>query len=72
MPGSTNEMLYLLEENRYLDSDLTEKMVMAVGFIYLIVYEYDKIDMLQVFKVAREDVHDLHRYIQAVVKKIST
>jgi len=31
LPGSTNEMFYLLEENGYLDRDLTEKMIKAVG-----------------------------------------
>lgn len=31
VPGSTNEMFYLLEENGYLDYSLTEKMVKALG-----------------------------------------
>ena len=31
LPGSNNEMFYLLEENGYLDRNLTEKMVKAVG-----------------------------------------
>ena len=72
MPGSSNEMFYLLEENGYFDSDLTEKMVKAIGFRNLIVHEYEKLDMQQVFKVAREDVHDLQEYLKAVIKKIST
>ncbi len=38
--GSTNEMFYFLEENGYLDTDLTEKMVKAVGFRNLIVHEF--------------------------------
>ncbi len=71
MPGSTNEMLYLLEENGYLDRNLTEKMVKAVGFRNLIAHEYEKLEMKLVYGVAREDVHDLHNYIKAVIKKIS-
>ncbi len=31
VPGSTNELFYLLEENGYLSLELTEKMVKAVG-----------------------------------------
>ena len=27
VPGSTNEMFYLLEENGYLDNEITERMV---------------------------------------------
>ncbi len=30
--GSTNEMFYLLEENGFIDLELTEKIVSAVGF----------------------------------------
>ena len=32
VPGSTNEMFYLLEDNGYISVDITEKMVKAVGF----------------------------------------
>ncbi len=72
VPGSTNEMLYMLEENGYLDSSLTEKMVKAVGFRNLIAHEYDKLEMEQVYRVAREDVRDLHEYIQAILKKLTS
>jgi len=40
VPGSNNEMFYLLEDNGYIKKDLTEKMVKAVGFRNLIVHEY--------------------------------
>ena len=63
VPGSTNEMFYLLEENEYLNNELTEKMVKAVGFRNLIVHEYGKIDLEQVFEVAQEDITDLNEYI---------
>ena len=45
VPGSTNEMFYLLEENGYLDNEITEKMVKAVGLRNLVVHEYSKIDL---------------------------
>lgn len=32
VPGSTNQMFYLLEKNGYLHGDITEKMVKSVGF----------------------------------------
>lgn len=70
LPGSTNEMFYLLEENGYLDRDLTEKMVRAVGFRNLIAHEYEKLDLEQVFKVAQKDIHDLHIYIKKILRKV--
>ncbi len=69
VPGSTNEMFYLLEANGYLDSELTEKMVKAVGFRNLIVHEYGKIELKQVFEVAQEDIKDLDEYLISIFKK---
>ena len=70
LPGSTNEMFYLLEENRYLDRDLTEKMVKAVGFRNLTAHEYEKLDFEQVYNVVQKDVLDLHAYIKAILRKV--
>jgi uncharacterized protein YutE (UPF0331/DUF86 family) len=71
LPGSTNEMFYLLEENGYLGRDLTEKMVKAVGFRNLIAHEYEKLDLEQVYKVAQKDIRDLQAYIKAILKKVA-
>ena len=70
VPGSTSEMFYLLEENGYIDSALTEKMVKAVGFRNLIVHEYGKIELKQVFEVAQEDIKDLNEYLISIFKKL--
>jgi uncharacterized protein YutE (UPF0331/DUF86 family) len=51
-------MLYLLEKNGYLDNDLTQKMVKAVGFRNLIVHEYGKIELEQVYRIAQDDIND--------------
>lgn len=71
VPGSTNEMFYLLEENEYLNNELAEKMVKAVGFRNLIVHEYGKIDLDQVFEVAREDITDLKEYLLFLFQKLN-
>lgn len=71
LPGSTNEMFYLLEDNGYLERNLTEKMVKAVGFRNLIAHEYEKLDLKQVHKVAQKDIRDLNAYIKAVLKKLT-
>ena len=63
-------MLYLLEENGYLDRDLTEKMVKAVGFRNLVAHEYEKLDLEQVYRIVQKDVNDLHAFIKAILKKI--
>ena len=70
VPGSTNEMFYLLEENGYLDHDITEKMVKAVGFRNLIVHEYEKIELGQVFEIALKDIKDLNEYLKSIFRKL--
>ena len=70
VPGSTNELFYLLEENGYIHKSLTEKMVKAVGFRNLLVHEYGKIDMKRVFDFAHKDVEDLSEFIKRIFKRL--
>jgi len=67
--GSTNEMFYILEENGYIDRGLSENMVAAVGFRNLIVHEYGKIDLKQVYHIAHHNIDDLKHFVKAIVKK---
>lgn len=69
VPGSTNEMFYLLEENDFMGRDITEKMVKAVGFRNLIVHEYEKI-VGQVFEIALKDIKDLNEYLKSIFRKL--
>jgi uncharacterized protein YutE (UPF0331/DUF86 family) len=70
VPGSLTEMFYLLEENGYLAEGLTEKMVRAVGFRNLLVHEYGKIDLKQVYEIANENIEDLNRYLLSIFTKL--
>jgi uncharacterized protein YutE (UPF0331/DUF86 family) len=70
VPGSTTEMFYLLEKHGYLNHDLTGRMVKAVGFRNLIVYEYGKIELEQVYEIAQNDITDLNEYLKAIIKKL--
>ena len=70
VPGSTTEMFFILGENSYLDNNLTQKMVKAVGFRNLIVHEYGKIELEQVYEIAQNDVNDLNEYLKEILKKL--
>jgi len=70
VPGSTNEMFYLLEENGYLDREISEKIVKAVGFRNLIVHEYGKIDLKQVYEITRHNIDDLNEFVRSIFKKV--
>ena len=70
VPGSTAEMFYLLEENNYLSSEITEKMIKAVGLRNLIAHEYGKIDLKQIYKISQNDYKDLNTYLVAIFEKL--
>jgi len=69
VPGSTNEMFYMLQENSWLPPELTEKMVAAAGFRNLIVHEYDNVDLKRVYDIAQQDISDLEDFLKAIVKR---
>ena len=69
VPGSTNEMFYCLEENGYIDRQLTEKMVRAVGFRNLVVHEYGKLDLQRAHQIIQSDVQDLNEFLRAVFRQ---
>jgi uncharacterized protein YutE (UPF0331/DUF86 family) len=70
VPGSNNEMFYLLEENGYIDAPLVEKMIAAVGFRNLVVHEYGKLDLPEVYNISRNDIRDLLVFVAAIFKKV--
>lgn len=69
VPGSNNEMFYMLEENGYLGAELVEKMIQAVGFRNLIVHEYGHLDIKQVHEISQKDICDLVEYLRAIFQK---
>ena len=70
VPGSTTEMLYILRKHGYLDNNLTQKMVKAIGFRNLIVHEYGKIELKQVYEIAQNDLNDLNEYLKSILNKL--
>ena len=69
LPGSTNDMFYMLQDDGYIDFDVAENMVTAVGFRNLLVHEYVKVDLKGVYKISRESIDDLLNFLKAVFRK---
>lgn len=70
VPGSASEMFYLLEDSGYINSQLTEKMIKAVGLRNLIVHEYDKIDLTRLYKIVLKDTKDINNFIVSIFKRL--
>ena len=70
VPGSVNEMFYFLEENGLVPSELIERMVKAVGFRNLLVHEYGKLDLKEVFEIAHHHSNDLDQFLLSLFEKL--
>ena len=70
VPGSTNDIFYLLEDNGYLSRDITEKMISAVGFRNLLVHEYGKVDLKQVYEIAHNEIENLQEFVRVVLNHV--
>lgn len=70
VPGSASEMFYTLEGRGMLDSQLTERMVKAVGLRNLIVHEYGRIDINRLFATVRNNLDDLTAFLSAIFSKL--
>ena len=70
VPGSASEMFYLLEDSGYINSQLTEKMIKAVGLRNLIVHEYDKIDLTRLYDIVLKDTKDVNDFIVSIFKRL--
>ena len=67
--GSTSEIFYLLQENNYINAELTRKVIGAVGLRNLLVHEYGNFDLKKVYKIIQDDVDDLREFITSILKK---
>ena len=67
--GSTSEIFYILQENDYIDSKVTDKIISAVGFRNLVAHEYGNLDLKMVYKIVHEDIEDIALFIKTILKK---
>ena len=71
VPGSADDMFFLLHENGYLSADLAERMVKAVGFRNLLVHEYEKIDLQRLHQAAEKNVDVLLAFLASIFSKLN-
>jgi len=68
IPGSLNEIFYILQDKGVLTSELTEKMVSAVGLRNILVHEYEKVNLDIVYDIFQNHLADLEDFILSIIK----
>jgi uncharacterized protein YutE (UPF0331/DUF86 family) len=71
MAGSMNDFFYLLRERNLISVELQEKLIRAVGFRNLVVHEYVKLDLNQVYTIATTGTKDLEEFVGVLVRRFA-
>lgn len=67
--GSMNEFFYLLHERGVITGEITERMVMAVGFRNLCVHEYTRLDLVKVYEISLHGIKDIEAFVREMVQR---
>jgi uncharacterized protein YutE (UPF0331/DUF86 family) len=71
MAGSMHEFFYLLQGKNIISISMQEKMISVVGFRNLVVHEYAKLDLNQVYEIATNGIKDLEEFIGVIVRRFA-
>lgn len=69
-PQSYGEAFQRLAEAGFLETQLAGRLTQAVGFRNVVAHAYDKLDMDQVYRAAREGPADLRAFLAALQERI--
>ncbi|VVB60813.1 Uncharacterised protein [uncultured archaeon] len=67
-PEDYKDVFSILEENRVIPRNLSERLQKMAGFRNLLVHYYAKVDNKTVFSIMREDVKDISEFVKLVLK----
>ncbi len=65
-PTTMSESFYILNEEKIIPADLTEKMVKLTGFRNIMAHDYEKIDYAVVENVLKSGLKDIEKFIKII------
>jgi len=67
-PTTLSESFYILNEERIIDAELTEKMIKMTGFRNIIAHDYSKLDYCIVYKTLHNNLKDIEKFLELTEK----
>lgn len=67
-PEDYRDVFAVLEENRIIPRNLSERLQKMAGFRNLLVHYYAKVDNKTVFSIMREDIKDISEFVKLILK----
>ncbi|MBU4369496.1 DUF86 domain-containing protein [Candidatus Parcubacteria bacterium] len=65
-PTTMSENFYILNEEKIINSDLTETLVKMTGFRNIIVHDYEEINYDVVYDVLKNRLKDIEKFLKIV------
>lgn len=69
-PTALKESFYILEEEKIISTELTNKMTKMVGFRNIVAHDYDKINYDIVYDVLQHKLKDIEEFLKIIIKII--
>lgn len=70
-PGTYTDIFYILEEEKFISEDLSEKLVNMTKFRNVIAHDYEKVDFGIVYDALKKRLMDIEKLIKSVKEKLS-
>ena len=69
-PGAYTEVFYILDEEKLISKDLSEKLVNMTKFRNIIAHDYEKVDFGILYDALQNRLIDIEAFIYAVREKL--
>ena len=69
-PGAYTDVFYILEEERFISADLSEKLVNMTKFRNVIAHDYEKVDFGIVYDALKNRLMDIEEFTKSVKEKL--
>ena len=69
-PGTYTEVFYILDEEKLISKDLSEKLVNMTKFRNIIAHDYEKVDFGILYDALQNRLIDIEAFIDAIREKL--
>ena len=69
-PGSYTEAFYILKEEKFISSELAEKLIKMAGFRNIIAHDYDNLDFEIIYDVMKNRLTDIEKFLRKTKEKL--
>lgn len=65
-PTTMSEAFFILNEEKIISDELTEKLTKMVGFRNIIVHDYEEIDYAVVYEILQNGLKDIENFLKKI------